>query len=404
MRTRDRVALTIVVIAVMSGGIHAQERTEQDIVDAVIRDGPRAQAIRAASDIAAFTQAARRVFPNPAASYTREGAGFTEILQLDQPLPVFGLRGALQRAGVAARAAAEAARDAQLWQLRNDAHDALARLGASHDRLQAARSLVGLVEGLIGVLRTREREGEGSRFDRLRAEQELVDAQQVVVAAAVDHAQARSALAAMLPPGATVPDSVSPRTPPATTETVDALLVLAMTSRAELRVVQAEVRQFALEADVARRANGVAPTVSAGMKRADDSDDRRTGAVIGVSVAVPLFNRGVRDIARWNAEHTRAEFERMAIEANVRAEITSAFQALAVRRQNAPAVTASVSSADELIAIADVAYREGEIGILPLVDAYRTAARARERAIDAGLNLSLAGIALERAVGVSLWP
>ena len=48
-----------------------------------------------------------------------------------------------------------------------------------------------------------------------------------------------------------------------------------------------------------------------------------------------------------------------------------------------------MSSADELITIADVAYREGEIGILQLVDAYRTAARARERAIEAALNLAL---------------
>jgi outer membrane protein TolC len=67
-------------------------------------------------------------------------------------------------------------------------------------------------------------------------------------------------------------------------------------------------------------------------------------------------------------------------------------------------VTAGVSSADELITIADVAYREGEIGILQLVDAYRTAARARERAIEATLNLTLSEIALERAVGASLWP
>ena len=57
----------------------------------------------------------------PAVMYSREGAGFTEFLQVEQSLPVFGTRAALSRAGVAATAAAEAERDARLWMLRADA-------------------------------------------------------------------------------------------------------------------------------------------------------------------------------------------------------------------------------------------------------------------------------------------
>ena len=404
MRTRYRVALTIVVIAAASGRVHAQERTEQEIVEAVVRAGPRAQAIRAATEVVALEQAARRVFPNPAATYSREGAGFTEFFQVDQSLPAFGLRQALERAGVAAGEAAEAERDGRLWQLRSDAHDAVARLRASHERLQAARSLVGLVEGLIGVLTTREREGEGSRFDRLRAQQELVDAQQIVVTASVEHSNARSELAALLPRGAVVPETVSPRPHAPLADSVDTLVTRATTGRAELRVLQATARQLSLEAVVARRATGLAPTFTAGLKRADDAGEARAGAVVGVGMAVPLFNRGRRAAARWEAERTRTEFERASVEADIRAQIARAADALAIRRQHAPGVGAAVTSAGELIGIADVAYREGEIGILQLVDAYRTAARARERAVDTNLNLSLAEIALERAVGVSLWP
>jgi len=404
MRTRYRVAFAVLLIAVVGGEALAQERSEQDIVEAIVRDGPRARAIRAASDVVTFAEAARRVFPNPAVAYSREGAGFTEFFQVDQPLPALGLRKALERAGVAAVQAAEAERDAQLWQLRSDAHDAVARLRASSERLESARSLVGLVEGLIGVLSVREREGEGSRFDRLRAQQEFVDAQQAVLGATVEHAEARAALAAMLPPGVAVPDRVSVRAPAQLTDTVDRVIERAIASRAELRALNATVRQFELEADVARRAAGIAPALSGGLKRAGDDDLTRAGPVFGVSVAVPLFNRGASEAARWHAERARAELERVAIEAAIRGQITRAFEALEIRRRSTPAVTAAVSSADELITIADVAYREGEIGILQLVDAYRTAARARDRAIDANLSLVLSEIALERAVGVSLWP
>ena len=404
MPTCNRVALALMLIAAICGQASAQERTEQEILDTIVRDGPRAQAIRAATEVVTMAQAARRAFPNPAASYTREGAGFTEFLMFDQPLPTFGLRQALEDAGVAAREAAEAQRDADLWLLRNEAQDLMARMRASSQRLEAARSVVGLVEGLITVLGAREREGEGSRFDRLRAQQELVDAQQVVVGATVDHAEARSALAALLPPAFPVPEQLVSRPRRETSLTFDAVLARALASRAEVRALNAAVRQFELEADVARRATGLAPTISAGLKRAKEGDATRAGAVLGVSVAVPLFNRGTSEAARWTAERARVEFELLTVQASIRAQITRAFEATTVRRQSTPVVRAAVSSADELIAIADVAYREGEIGIVELVDAYRTAARSRGRAIEADLNLALSEIALERAVGVSLWP
>ena len=61
-------------------------------------------------------------------------------------------------------------------------------------------------------------------------------------------------------------------------------------------------------------------------------------------------------------------------------------------------------AAEELVQIAVVAYREGEVGILELLDAARTASRARTRSIDLRLEARLAQIALERAVGDTLWP
>ena len=138
------------------------------------------------------------------------------------------------------------------------------------------------------------------------------------------------------------------------------------------------------------------------MKRADGASGRDTGGVFGLSVAVPLFDTGGREGARWTAERARAEAERAAIEYRIRSEIAGASEVLALR-QTALAQEQEGAS-QELMQIAEVAYREGEVGILELLDAVRTASRARVRTIDLRLAARLAQIALERAVGDTLWP
>ncbi len=86
----------------------------------------------------------------------------------------------------------------------------------------------------------------------------------------------------------------------------------------------------------------------------------------------------------------------------IRSEIAGASEVLAVRQ--AALSQDQQGAADELAQIAEVAYREGEVGILELLDAVRTASRARIRSIDLRLDARLAQIALERVVGDVLWP
>ena len=129
---------------------------------------------------------------------------------------------------------------------------------------------------------------------------------------------------------------------------------------------------------------------------------RKTGGVFGVTVSLPLFDDGGREAAQWAAEGTRVEAERASIERRIRSEITGASEVLSLRQ--AALSQEPQGAAEELAQIAEVAYREGEVGILELLDAVRTASRARIRSIDLRLEARLAQIALERAVGDTLWP
>jgi cobalt-zinc-cadmium efflux system outer membrane protein len=323
-------------------------------------------------------------------------------VQLEQPLPIFGISAALSRAGIAATAAAEAERDARLWDLRTEAERLVNRWLWAQAQVEATSTDTRAVERLVEVLRVREREGEGSRFDRLRAEQEVADLKQAAVAAAIELSDTRAAVAALLPPGVTITRVTGVLDGARMPLDREALVARARAARAELRALQFGHDRTALEAEAARRSRWPAPVISGGLKRADTDIDRERGGVFGLNVTIPLFDAGGRDAARWTAEGARIMAERAAIEHHVRTDVVRAAETLALRQQ---AITgADDDTAAELVTTAEVAYREGEIGIVVLLDAVRAASRARLRDLERRLDVRLAEIALERAVGERLWP
>ena len=393
-------AVAVALLAPLSAA--AQDRTAREIVETILRDGPQARAIQTSVDVVRQEQAARRTMANPTAWYTREGAGFTEFLQVEHTLPAFGLRSALERAGVAAVEAAEAERDVALAALRAEALVAIARLAAESTRVSETERAVREIEKLVEILAIREREGEGSKYDRLRAEQEVHEARLAHVTATAALAGTRAALEALLPSDVRL-GTISVDLTQATAAGLEALAARGTAQRSELRALEREVKRFQLESDAARRARGIAPSFLAGMKRADDAGDRKTGYIAGAGISIPLFDRGKREAARWNAEASRATAMLAAATARVRAEIAGAAAVLDLRRKALESFSVAAVSGEEIRTIADAAYRDGAITIQELLDAYRTAARARARLIDLRLDAALALIALQRATGDPTW-
>ena len=307
------------------------------------------------------------------------------------------------RAGAEATTAAEAEQDARLWQLRAEAQTLVARLLAEQERLEATLASIREIERIIARLRVREQEGEGSRFDRLRAEQELAEARQISLDAAAAVAEARAAIASVLSEGIRLARVTGALHVDRTMPSLDTLQSRAMAVRADLRALELASNRFRLEATAARKARLPAPTILAGLKRADTDEGRESGVLLGLNVIVPLFDSGGREASRWLAEQERIDAERTLLAQSIRAQVTAASEVIVLRQDAVRAIDAA-SPADELARIAEVAYTEGEVGILELLDAHRTAARARVRAIDMRLAARLAQIALERAVGDTIWP
>lgn len=403
-RISGTAAIAVAALVLSPPAAFAQERSARDLVELIVRDSPRARAIHAGVEVARREQDARRTVPNPTATYTRESAGFTEFLQVEQTLPAFGLRSALQRAGVAAVEAAAAERDAALLALRADAIVAVTRLVLESERVRESDRATREIEALVEVLAVREREGEGSKYDRLRAEQELHDARLVRATAEIAVVDARATLQALLPEGVQVGAVAGglPGLPEALA--VDALIERALRQRADLLALERLAERFRRESDAARRARGIAPSLIAGLKRADDDRERQAGFIVGAGITVPLFDRGARESARWEAEASRASAEHAAAVARVRADLAGAIAVLGARRQALQAFTTAAASAEHIREIADAAYRDGALTILELVDAYRTASRTRARLIDLRLDAALAAATLQRVLGDPSWP
>jgi cobalt-zinc-cadmium efflux system outer membrane protein len=123
-------------------------------------------------------------------------------------------------------------------------------------------------------------------------------------------------------------------------------------------------------------------TLSAGARRLEATND--VAAVVGVAVAIPLFNTGRAAIAQARAQLTQAEALRQVALLEAQRSISSAQAelanaALSARNAGGPALAA----ASEAARIARIGYRAGKFSQLELLEAERTLAQTRSDAVDA---------------------
>ena len=402
---RWRLLVSAVVVcgpaAVVASG---QSLTEDQALGRLRAEHPQLEAFRAT--VAELAAAVRQpsLPANPTVTFTREDAGLgaDDFLLVSQELPLRGRRRLLGEAAVRAVTAAEArAADARLafeTRLRLAFVDLL--LAQARERVLAAG--VAELRSLVTVLAAREREGEGSRFDRLRAEREVADVEADREAAAIHRLTARAHVTSYFAPG-TPPGDLSAAgdlSTAAALAAVETLVERALARRADYRALAASEDRWAVERRAAERLRMPAAAVTAGLKRAGVPLARESGYSVGATLALPLFDRGQAQVAQAEAARARAGAERRSLRTRIEREVRVAHQAASRYRELAERYrTASVDPAAELVAIATAAYEEGEYGILELLDAQRVALGARLRFLDLAAAARRAAIELDRAVG-----
>ena len=166
----NRAATPLLIAAAIAGLLAplpcvAQEWTEASVVQKFLAQSPHARETRARVAVAEAEARGRTLYTNPTVNYSRESAGFTEFFQAEQTLPITGRLKFLKQAGASSVRATEADGAFSLWQARTSLRRAFFRVLAMQQRESLYSSSAKETESVIKVLRDREREGEGTKFD-----------------------------------------------------------------------------------------------------------------------------------------------------------------------------------------------------------------------------------------------
>ena len=397
--------LSPVSIAIASEG----PVTESEATRLFLEHSPHALRIPLAEQSADAGRREDALLSNPEVGYQTEEAGGVrdEFLTVSQELPMTGRRGLASRSASAAAEAAGLAATSELLaavsEVRMSFYDVLYRESVSARLRQGQERVVRIVK----ILEQREREGEGSGYDLLRAQQELSGIELDVMAAVAGVAVARTRFGAFFGADGTMETArlVGEVRVSGSHPDPDEAVARALAERSDLRALRATVQVLELDRRAARKRRFPEPTLTAGWKRTGAVGLDDSGFVAGLRVALPVFDRGQVALARAEADRRHSELEVEILERKIRADVQAALVREKAARQAADRYGDGVERrAAELRTIADLAYAEGEAGILELLDAYRTSLAMELRALAVRFNAKRAEIERDRAIGIEVGP
>lgn len=319
--------------------------------------------------------------PNPTARWSYTDAAPKGHASVEQPLDWLLTRGAARSAGrfaVAARVADSAQVAADLAAQVRSAYYAAVRAEAG---VRSASELQVIADSLVWIADRRLAAGDIALADRDQVQLDAARARLALRAAEQARASSRAQLAgalglAALDPGVALSDRLD-----------DGFTASDPEPRRLDPALEATVLDSAATAArraLAAKARFPFPALELGVEWNDPSVDRQPLALIGLSVPLPLFQRGgpERGMARadQDAANGRLREARAALaaaEASVRVDLSAtANRAATIRDSVLPAARVARARATR-------AYQAGEIGMLPVLDALRTERQTSDDLLDA---------------------
>jgi cobalt-zinc-cadmium efflux system outer membrane protein len=269
------------------------------------------------------------------------------------------------------------------------------------DLEEALAGQAGNLASIVAAMERRVEEGYAAEADLLRFRAEAARAENLRARATIERDRAEGALGFLIGQPVTGLVLVPPDLPAPPPGDPDAIGEAALAHRPDVLAARARAARARgrLSLEEGRRWPDLA--LAGGYKRTAGFDT----AVVGVQVSLPIFDRNRRARALAEGAARAADLELEATQARARAEV-------AVLVRTAHALKARLTRLDEdLVRPAEearrsaiVAFGEGAVDVLRVVDAERTHADARREALDLAVTAFLTSCRARLAAGLEALP
>jgi cobalt-zinc-cadmium efflux system outer membrane protein len=344
-----------------------------------------------------------RQYQNPDVAFDASRDAPHEAVTFSLPLEIGGKRA--RRIEVAKTEAGQADLDVrvEMRTLRRNLRQAFYGLLAADERARLERDNVSLLERVRQVTLTLYEEGAAPRLDARAADLGLARAKADSDLAASTRAAAQADLNAVLnQPAGQALAATGDLSEAGELPDLAAATALALASNTDLLAAQQDAAVEERRLSLVKAERVPTPIFSVGGVF-DAPGEFRAGVSGGVSVAVPLFNRGGGEIAQVRATLFQLAARRDAVRRSVENAVFGAVARIAAQRRQIEAYrTTIVPAATELAALAEESYKLGRSAVLAYFDAQRALRDVRREYLQALVDFQSAVADLEEVIGAAI--
>ena len=251
-----------------------------------------------------------------------------------------------------------------------------------------------LMAGIRNRIAIRVETGEAPRYELVKADAELLNAQKVARSASLRAQQARLSLRALV--GAQLDEDFEVTGRLADVPKIaDLSENLNQASTRNPDLVKARAEKGRAEQQLAHERAQRLPQLA--LKAAVDQDPELRSSRLGFALTIPLWNQRQGQIGEASANLERANHELAQQEFALHQGLAAAYQQYQIAEEQVKALESGiVKQAEHALKIAEAAYRFGERGFLDVLDAQRVYRAARNELIVARYELAQAWVEIER--------
>lgn len=404
---RNQVLSSVVVFLFAVAPARAEVATidEARFVAELDAKHPRLARLAAEIEVARAQVVTAGVRPNPRLAIDREvpyvdGSGLpTNYLRLELPLDISGRRGMRVAAAEVEVRGKTAEVGRARFELVVDGLRVFDEAAYVHMYLEILTTERASLVRAVDIARQRAKAGDVSGYEVQRFELELAGYDDRIASARIELRSARVRLATLAGRSGTELDAASTLPPPAALPPLEGLLAKAVVERGDHRAATLRADAAARRIQAGARGWVPLPSFTAGAMTTDLGDRTGTGYVVGLALSLPIFDRGQGERAQAKADQQIARAEARWLETQIPASVRLAYETLTARIDQAGRLAPQLDRLDGVLRAAETAFREGNAGVVELLDAHRAARDTRLRALELRLDVARAKRELELALG-----